>query len=194
MAMPPLPTPPGGQTGAAPPSPGPEPRRKRRWVRVVTGVIVVAVSMVVGAAITYALTRTEAGAPPQGTPSAAESTPTSNTPAYSAAEREKAKQRVCNVFDASVRHQSKRGPMVDENGDPNIPAVVRKLGSVAAVEHALTPATPNDIVVAARRYTDSQLDLITATMGYAAADELNRLTGDGNDATYALDDLCGLEH
>lgn len=143
MAMPPLPTPPGGQTGAAPPSPGPEPRRKRRWVRVVTGVIVVAVSMVVGAAITYALTRTEAGAPPQGTPSAAESTPTSNTPAYSAAEREKAKQRVCNVFDASVRHQSKRGP---------------------------------------------------ATMGYAAADELNRLTGDGNDATYALDDLCGLEH
>lgn len=197
MAIPPLPPPPGGQSGAASSSPSPEPRRKRRWALVVTGVMVVAMLMAATAAITYAFTRTDAGAPLKGTPSAAESTPTSTVPTYSEAEQEKAKQQVCDVFSASVLHQGRKGPLVDENGTPNLPVVVRKLGSVVAVKDALTPVIPHDVTAAARRYIDVQLDLVTATMAYEAPDpidEVARLTTAANDATYALADLCEVPH
>lgn len=116
-------------------------------------------------------------------------------PPTSPRRRVKARQLVCEVFDRSARGQGKSGPLVLENGDANVPSVVRKLGSVAAVEHALTPPTPSEVAAAAHRYIDAQLDLVTAAMAYVAPDpidEVNRLTAAANDATKAFGETCGL--
>lgn len=97
-------------------------------------------------------------------------------PPTSPRRRVKARQLVCEVFDRSARGQGKSGPLVLENGDANVPSVVRKLGSVAAVEHALTPPTPSEVAAAAHRYIDAQLDLVTAAMAYVAPTRLMRST------------------
>lgn len=192
--MPPLPPPSTGYAGAESPPPGAAPRRRRRWVLVLAGMITVIALMAATAAITYVLSsHTGANTTAQGTPGAVESAAPSAAPASSAAERASAKQQVCSVFYTSTFGQERAGLLV-ENGEPNVQMVLRKLGSVVAVEHAIAPATPNEVAAAARRYIDAQLDLITPTMGQASADELNRLIEAANSATYALADLCGFEH
>jgi hypothetical protein len=136
------------------------------------------------AAVTYAVAR-NTNAPNATAPTA--------TPAFSAADQAAAKQQLCHVFDVSVRGKEGQGGVVN-NGELNVPLVLRKVNSVLAVQNALTPATPPEVAAAARKYVDTSMELTTAAMSNASIDELTRLTNNGNDATYAFADLCGLPH
>jgi hypothetical protein len=141
------------------------------------------------AAITYAVTR-NTNAPNATSPTA---TPAAGSPQFSAADQDTAKQRVCHVFDLSVRGKEGQGGVVVD-GNLNVPLVLRKVNSVLAVQNALTPATPLEVAAAARKYIDTSMDLTTAAMSNASIDELTRLTTAGNNATYAFADMCGLPH
>jgi hypothetical protein len=178
-------TPPPGVVG----SPARPPHRWR-WLRVAAAAAVVVAAMAAGAAVTYGMV-SHSNAPTEKTvPSTSPPAP----PIYSAAERSAAKQHVCEIFDASARGGKGKGGVITD-GELNIPVVLRKLGSVVAVENALAPATPIEVAEAAHKYVDMALQLITAAMqSDASIDELSRLTVAGNDATYAFADVCGLKH
>ena len=72
--------------------------------------------------------------------------------------------------------------------------MLRSLNSAVAVQNALVPATPGDVAEAARNYVNARLRLTTAATGTTDIQEVNRLNGAANEATYALADVCGLPH
>lgn len=136
--------------------------------------------------ITYVITQHNASS------IAATSAPT--TPAnYSDAERAAAKDKVCRTFDSAVRGTGGSAGLI-VNGDLNIPVVLRKMNSVAAVSNSLTPATPDDVAEAAKEYIQTAIDVSSAALAGKPASEVNQLTDAGNTATYALADVCGLPH
>ncbi|MEX3646454.1 hypothetical protein ABFW11_13190 [Mycolicibacterium porcinum] len=148
------------------------------------GVLVVA-AIVATAAITYALSHGSDGQPTPPTSPAP-------TPTYSQAEQNAAKEKLCHVFEVSVRGKEAQGGVV-ENGELNVPLVLRKVNSVVAVQNAMTPAIPESLKAAVHKYADTSMDLTTAAMGdNTPIAELTRLTVVGNDATYALADACGV--
>jgi hypothetical protein len=136
------------------------------------------------AAVTYAVARNA------DAPKASPGTPASSQ--FSASDQATAKQTVCEVFDVSVRGQQDQGG-VRINGQPNLPLILRSLNSVVAVQNALTPAVPQDVATAARRYIDANLKLTTATTGVTPIEEVNHLNEAANDATFAFADACGLQ-
>jgi hypothetical protein len=81
-----------------------------------------------------------------------------------------------------------------ENGQPNLPVLLRAVNGAVAVQNSLTPAVPEDIATAAHRYVDATLDATTAAMGGPPIDEVNNLINTANDATDALAGACGLPH
>ena len=192
VTLPPPPPPP-----QAPPGPPhhvqvpPRPTRGRFWVWVpLVLLLVVAVSGGVSAAITYfALNGARSSSTSTPPPAVAPTSPT--TPRFSAAEAAAAKERVCQVFDVSVRGQQGQGGLRVE-GVLNIPVVLRALNSASVVQNALVPAVPADITMAARSYLSATLDQTTAAMGNTSTSEGNRLTDIRNEAMYALLDACGL--
>jgi hypothetical protein len=139
------------------------------------------------AAVTYAVARNT------NAPNAAASTGTPAPPQFTAADQAAAKQRVCHVFDISVRGQQGQGGL-RLNGDLNIPVMLRRVNSVVAVENALTGATPSDVADAARKYIDTSLDVTTAATGNVSVDDGNQLNDIANKAIDALADVCGLPH
>jgi hypothetical protein len=139
------------------------------------------------AAVTYAVAR-NTNAPNATAPIA---TPTPAPPRFSAADQAAAKQSICQVFEGSTRGERDQGP-IRQNGQPNLLPIVRTVNGVVAVQHALTPAVPPDVAEAASKYIDANLQLTTAAAGPTPADEVNRLNGIANDATYAFADVCGL--
>ncbi|MDV3133294.1 hypothetical protein [Mycobacterium sp. 29Ha] len=138
------------------------------------------------AAITYAVARNTNA--PTATPP-----PALQAPQFSTAEQNAAKQQVCQVFDISTEGQKGQGG-VRINGEANLPLMVRSLNSAVAVQNALTPATPRDVAEAARQYVDANLKLTTAATGTTPIEEVNRLNGLANTATFAFADVCGLPH
>jgi hypothetical protein len=104
-----------------------------------------------------------------------------------------AKRHVCEVFDASTAGQQSQGGL-QVDGNPNSPLLIRKLTSIVAIQNALSPQTPPDVGEAAQGYLNASLELMSAAMGSASVDDINRLTSSSNDATYALADVCGLSH
>jgi hypothetical protein len=185
----PSPQPPAGAAGSPwlrPPQPG---RRRWGWV-VLALLLVVGVSAAVGSTVTYLAMHTARAAsmPSSQTGSAP---PAPATPQFSTAEVTAAKQHLCQVFDVSVRGQEGQGGL-REQGNLNLPMVLRVVNSAAAVQNAVGPATPPDVASAARKYISATLDQSTAAMGSTPTPEVNRLADARNDAIYALIDACGL--
>lgn len=189
----PLPPPPPSQ--AVPPQPPAAPpppverlgRRPGLWLVVLAMAVLMVVAVAATAVITYAITRNNAVAEPPAAPPAA----TPAEPHFTAPEQNAAKAKLCSVFDATARGQRGQGGVV-VNGDVNLPLVVRTVNSVVAVQNTLTPAVPDNLAQAAHAYIDSSLDLTAAATGNRSVDDVNRLTSESNDATYALADACGL--
>ncbi|HTQ20883.1 hypothetical protein [Mycobacterium sp.] len=80
------------------------------------------------------------------------------------------------------------------NGELNVPVVLRGVGSIVGVQAALSPATPPEVASAAKRYIDAEVDLNNAALGNTGIDELKRLNDVANAATDGLADACGLPH
>jgi hypothetical protein len=156
-------------------------------------VLAMAVLMIVAVAatatITYAIARNSAAAEPPPAPPAA----TPSEPQFTAAEQDAAKTRLCNVFDSATRGQQGEGGLV-QNGQLNIPLVLRTVNAALGVQVALADAVPTDVSEAARTYVNNSIDLTSAAMGNVSIDEGNRLNDKANAATYALADACGLPH
>jgi len=138
------------------------------------------------AAITFNIAHNSA-APSKATPTE------TAAPQYTATEVDAAKARVCQVFDASTKGQTGQGGMI-KDGQLNVPLAVRTINGVVAVQNALAPATPPDVVAAAKKYVDASLALTTAATGTVSIEDGNRLNDLSNTATYAFADVCGLPH
>ena len=164
------------------------PRRRGPWLLVVAAVLVLIAAVAATAAITYAVARNTTA--PTANPS---HRPRPQAPQYTAAEQAAAKQRICNVFDVSLRGQQGEGGL-RLNGELNIPVMLRRVNSVVAVQNALSPATPADVGEAAKKYIDTSLEVTTAATGNISVDEGNRLNDAANDAIFAFADTCGLPH
>lgn len=165
----------------------PPPDQPRRW-RLITTVVVINVAAVAAtAAITYALSNRDG--------SQVSSTPSSLAPVktYSEAEQSAAKDKVCRAFDSSVRGIEGSGGVVVD-GNLNVPVVLRKVNSVVAVQNSISPATPDEVTIAAKDYIQTATDLSSAAFGQAPTDEVARLTDAGNGATLRFADVCGLPH
>lgn len=172
-----------------PPSPS---ARRWRLIGMIGALLVVAIAAT--AAITYALTHGSASQPTPSATSPASPGPNPSPvtpPTYSQAEQAAAKEKLCHVFEVSVRGKEGQGGVV-MNGDPNIPLILRKVNSVVAVQNVMTPAIPEGLKAAVQKYVDTSMDVTTAALGDTPVDEVNRLTQVGNDATYALADECGV--
>lgn len=177
----PPPTPAGG------PGPAGAPRRRRGWAAPALRLLLtVGVSAATAATVTYIAMRSDHGVPSAPQPSAAPA------PQFTDAEVAAAKDHLCQVFELSVRGQEGKGGVRVEGGDVNTPIVMRAMNSVSAVENAIAPAVPAQIVSATRKYIGATLDQTTAAMGNTPTSEVNRLTDVRNDAIYALVDACGL--
>jgi len=176
---PPVPASGPGRAGASGP-------RRRGWVAPALRLLLtVGVSAATAAAVTYIAIRSDhAQVAPQ--PSVAPG------PQFTTAEVAAAKDHLCQVFDLSVRGQEGKGGVRIEGGDVNTPMVMRAMNSVSAVENALAPAVPSEVVSAARKYISATLDQTTAAMGSTPTREVNRLTDVRNDTIFALVDVCGL--
>jgi hypothetical protein len=155
-------------------------------------VIVVIAAIGVTAAISYAIGQSDSV--PSTVTRIATAAPATPTLQFNQADVAAAKQHICQVFDDSTKGQAVEGGFRTNAGTLNVPLAMRAVNSVVAVENALTPATPPDVVAAARKYIDTNLDVTTAALGKNPTDELNRLSDTANDATYAFADACGLEH
>lgn len=188
----PLPPPPSQSVPPQPPAAPPPPveRPKRRpglWGIVLAMAILMVVAVAATAAIAYAIARNSATAPPPAPAT------TTTEPQVTAAERDAAKTRLCNVFDSATRDQQGQGGLV-QNGQLNIPLVLRTVNAALGVQVALTEAVPADVSEAARTYVNNSIDLTSAAMRNVSIDEGNRLNDRANAATYALADVCGLPH
>ncbi|MCG7594764.1 hypothetical protein [Mycobacterium sp. PSTR-4-N] len=145
--------------------------------------VLLVIAVAATAAIAYAIARPTM---PAGNPTASPAAPT-----FTAAQQADAKQAVCQAFDvSSAGSQSQGGARL--NGQPNLPALVRTLGSVVSIQNALVPATPEDVAAPARKVVKTDLDLVNAALGLANVDEVNRLTDVNTSAIYQLVDACGL--
>lgn len=113
------------------------------------------------------------------------------TPTYSQAEQAAAKEKLCHVFEVSVRGQEGQGGVV-VNGEPNIGLILRTVNSVVAVQNKTNPAVPESLKAAVQKYVETSTDLTTAALGKTPIDELTRLTEVNNEATYVLADECGV--
>jgi hypothetical protein len=151
--------------------------------------LVTGLSIAIGSAVTYVAMRNDHAPTPASPQNASPSAPV--TPQFSAAEVTAAKQRLCQVFDVSVRGQEGKGGFRVE-GNLNIPLTLRSLNSASAVQNALVPAVPPNVTSAARKYISTTLDVTTAAMGNTPTPEVNRLTDVSNEATNTLLDTCGL--
>ena len=128
-----------------PPSPGPKASQQARHWGLITAVVAVNVVAVAAAAlITYSITK-------QNNTSMAATAASPNGPSYSDAEHNAAKDKLCHTFDSAVRGTGESDGLI-VNGDLNIPVVLRKINSVAAVQNSLSPATPNDVAEARNRH------------------------------------------
>ncbi|GAB5901887.1 hypothetical protein OKHIL_76990 [Mycolicibacterium mageritense] len=157
------------------------------------GALLVVAIAATAAITTYALSH---GSDSQPTPSAepaltGPSASSAPIPTYSQAEQAAAKEKLCHVFEVSVRGKETQGGVV-MNGELNVPLVLRKVNSVVAVQNTLTPAVPESLKAAVEKYVDTSMDLTTAALGDTPIDELRQLTEVGNEATYALADECGV--
>lgn len=184
-----VPAPPYGWTpppsgGAPAPVQQRAPRPPRMWLWALVSAVLMVIAVAATAAITYAIARPST--PPAGNPTASPAAPT-----FTAAQQADAKQAVCQAFDvSSAGSQSQGGARL--NGQPNLPALVRTLGSVVSIQNALVPATPEDVAAPARQVVKTDLDLVNAALGLANVDEVNRLTDVNTSAIYQLVDACGL--
>ena len=183
-----VPAPPYGWTpppsgGAPAPVQQRAPRPPRMWLWALVSAVLMVIAVAATAAITYAIARPTM---PAGNPTASPAAPT-----FTAAQQADAKQAVCQAFDvSSAGSQSQGGARL--NGQPNLPALVRTLGSVVSIQNALVPATPEDVAAPARKVVKTDLDLVNAALGLANVDEVNRLTDVNTSAIYQLVDACGL--
>jgi hypothetical protein len=166
--------------------PPPRPTPQRRWGRTAGGAAVLAAVVVTTAAITYTLARQTEQA------TVTEQPPTATAPQYSPAERAAAKDRICHIYDVSTAGSKGQGGLrVD--GQLNIPVVLRTLGTVAAVQDALTPAVPPDVAAMAHKYISAKLDLTAAAMNDdTPIDDVNRLTIAANTQGHSMTAACGL--
>jgi hypothetical protein len=114
-------------------------------------------------------------------------------PGFSAAQISAAQTALCHTFDVSVRGENNQGGLRDQ-GQLNIPLMLRSLNSAVAVDNAIGPATPPNIANAARAYVQATLDATTAAAGSTSADEGNRLNDIANQRIDQLADACGLPH
>ena len=155
-------------------------------------VIVVVAAIGATAAITYGIGRSNSV--PSSITTITTGAPAVPPPQFSQADVAAAKQHICAVFDDSTIGQAGEGGFRTNAGAVNMPLAMRVVNSVVAVENALAPATPPDVLAAAKKYIDTNLAVTTAALGTSPTDELNRLGDTANDATYAFADVCGLKH
>lgn len=177
-----------GNTGqlwpAGAPAPAPAPRR---WGLVAVVVAVNVASIAVAAAIAYAVGRDSA--PVKSGPSST----VAASPNISEQDAAAAKDKVCHAIDAGERGNTGQGGVVN-NGELNLPLIVRTLNTIVAVQNSLSPAVPTDVSDAAKKYVAAETDLTTAALGHASIDQLIQLTNTGNTALYAVLDTCGIAH
>lgn len=186
------------ETGGMPPGaprlpqmPAPQPPRgagPRLWPIIAAFSVLVVAAIAITAVITAAIVKTSPTSP---RPAAAPTVP--GAPQYSAVEQASAKQNVCQAFDAGERGSAGQGGVVD-NGNLNVPVVLRKVNTIVVVQSSLSPATPTDVSDAAKKYLATATALTTAALANAPVDELVQLTKSGNDVMNSFADVCGLPH
>ena len=186
ITVPPLPTPAPSSTGQGLLAEVQPRSGVPFWVWAALALIVVAATSAAGGAITYSALNDDTHPPANSTPPLGAS-----APRFSAAETAAAKDRLCHIFDVSVRGQQGTGGFRVE-GNPNVPLLLRALNSASAVQNALDPAVPSDVSAAARGYIRSTFDVTTAAMGNSPISEVNRLTDVDAEAINSLVDACGL--
>jgi hypothetical protein len=169
--------------------PAPPPPRgagARLWPIIAAFSVLVVAAIAVTAVITAAIVKTS---PTATRPDAAPAVPAA--PQYSAAEQASAKQNVCHAFDAGERGST---AAVVISGDLNVPTVLRMVNAHVAVENALSPAAPTDVVEAARKYLATSTNLTTAALANEPVDKLVDLTKTNNSAMDSFAVVCGLPH
>ena len=151
-------------------------------------VLIVAV-VAATAAITYALTSRTADT----NPAVAVPEPTTEpAPAAgpTAAQTAAAKEALCTAFGDTVKGTAGRGGVI-QDGELNIPLVVRKLGSVVAVQNAITANVPEEFAALAKTYVDTTLRLANAALASESIAYGNKLTEEANAAIDGLAAECG---
>ena len=187
---------PSGDVPTLPPPPAPrgdEPPAGRRRLSgkalaLAAAVLIVAV-VAATAAITYALTSRTADT----NPAVAVPEPTTEpAPAAgpTAAQTAAAKEALCTAFGDTVKGTAGRGGVI-QDGELNIPLVVRKLGSVVAVQNAITANVPEEFAALAKTYVDTTLRLANAALASESLEYVNDLNNEGNAAIERLFSKCG---
>lgn len=180
--------PPANYPGAYQPVPQP-PRGSgpRLWPIIVVFTVIVIAAIGITALVTAAIVRSSSAsqAPTVST------TPT--TPQFSATEQAAAKDKTCRVFDAGQRGNAGQGGFIN-NGQLNVPVVLRSLNTVVAVQNSITPATPSDLLEAVKKFATAETDLTSAALANLPIDKLNDLTKASNGTIDTLADVCGLPH
>jgi hypothetical protein len=180
-----------GMSGGLFTAPRPQRSRSGRGWRIGGFVVVVIAAIGATAAISCAIGQSNSVPPSNARVTTA--APAVPAPQFSQADVAAAKQHICGVFDDSTIGQAGEGGFRTNAGAVNMPLAMRVVNSVVAVENALAPATPPDVLAAAKKYIDTNLAVTTAALGTSPTDELNRLGDTANDATYAFADVCGLK-
>jgi len=184
----PVGTPPVNYPGAYQPAPQP-PRGSgpRLWALIVAFTLIVVVAIGVTALVTAAIVRSS------GASSAPAVSPAPAAPQFSSADQAAAKDKLCNAFAAGKRGSAGQGGVI-LNGQLNVPVVLRILNTVVAVQNSVEPATPSDVVEAAKKFATAESDLTTAALANAPIDNVTELTKTSNGAIDALADVCGMSH
>lgn len=169
--------------------PVPQPPRgsgPRLWPILAVFSVIVVAAIGITALVTASIVRSSSAQAPA-------TTATPAAPRYSAAEQATAKDTLCHVFDAGKRGSAGQGGVIN-NGQLNVPVVLRDLNTVVAVQNSISPATPADVVEAAKKFATAESDLTTAALANAPIDKVIELTNTSNGAIDGLADVCGLPH
>ena len=162
-------------------------RRPARMIAMLAGILAL---MGMSAGATYALMSRST---PAAATDSATTQPTTTEQAPSPAEATAAKNKLCGVFDVTTRNSKGAGGFRDTPVTPNIPVVLRALGSAVAIQGAMAdPALPPGLADAADVYVSTSLRVANAAMSDVPVAEVNELTAAANDATRVLIQTCGL--
>lgn len=174
-------------SGQPPPQvpPGKGSPTTRRWGVVVAVAALNVASVAAAAAIAYAVA--------SNTASGSNTSPVPAAPTDIQADSAATKSKVCAAFDQNTSGTQGQGGLVND-GQLNMPAVLRAVNGAVAVQAVLTPAAGPDLYAAAGKYISATMDMTSAALAGKPIEDINRSKDVANTAIFALADVCGLPH